>query len=185
MQTKDRKKMTTPWAFFFLMTALILLNAAVVHADNRECVSLDSLQGINRKLLASVKESYATNALLFCASTAPSQYMCSCPMFYACDEKPDPWGKNIGSCNCCSWYVILICITLVLLCLGSPIIFLSVLCRKKWYLFGFPPPLPLIVPRRGAITRVLAGSSIPSHLFEEFSRQNFADDEPHRIKREE
>lgn len=173
------------WKFSILISAFLLVQANCTYAVDEECVALNTLNGINSKLFALTDEVYPTNGLFFCSQVAPDQYQCDCPTFYACKDKPDPWGNSIGMCGCCAWYVPVIIITLVLLFLATPFILGSICCKSKWYLFGYPPPLPIIVPRRGAVTRVLTGPSIPPHLFTEFNIQHFADEEPHRVKREE
>lgn len=164
---------------------LLFLLANPANASTPQCINLNNLNGLNYNLFGLTKEVYTSNDLLFCAKNAPPQYKCSCPTMYACREKPDPWGKNIGSCRCCAWYVVVLIVVLVVLFLASPIILLTVFCKWKWYLTGYPPPLPLIVPRRGAMTRVPTGPSIPPHLFTEFHRRNFSEDEPQRSRRAE
>lgn len=167
----------------FVTFVFLVINP--VEASESKCLKLIDLNGVNFNLFGLTDVSFTTTDLLFCSPDAPSQFKCTCPSIYSCHKKPDPWGKNIGSCECCAWYIILIIVVLVILMMVPPAILLTVLCKKKWYLTGDPPALPLIVPRRGAMTRVPTGPSIPPHLFTEFHRHNFSEDEPQRLRRAE
>lgn len=141
-----------------------------------KCAQLAELfnYGVNRNLIASANYTYYLDSQYFCANTAPVQYHCKCSTSTTCRRKDDPWGRNIGVCQCCpSWMIA----CLVLLCLFFLIgIFCGVYvltCEGRWWCDGYVPPSTALMPRRGPAVACPPSRPLPDNLFRGYASADF------------
>ncbi|KAH9577310.1 hypothetical protein LSM04_002342 [Trypanosoma melophagium] len=143
------------------------------------CRTIGALRGINYRALLDSNESYYSNEEYFCAATAPAQYHCGCSFSNTCLQKNDPWGRNIGVCGCCPWWLtafFTFFAIFFLLSLAMGVYFWC--CRGRWWCDGYPPPVqPLMCRRRPAIVAP-AAAPLPPSLFRGYPAEAFVSDDP-------
>lgn len=158
---------------------LLLCACNPVSARAPMCIALNLLDGINYNLFSYTDSTYTNSSLYFCAKNSPLQYHCSCPLLYRCAKKPDPWGRDIGYCTCCAWYIIMLFTIIGILAALSVLMLLYfLLCSNKWWFDGFPLPLKIKIPRRGPIVPCPPGPVFPSNLFQGYRPSQFSDVTP-------
>lgn len=152
----------------------VVLTSHGVMAESMTCTNLGYQSDINLDLFSRTDTVYYTNRMYFCGENAPEQLRCTCPYQSACQPYPDPWGRNIGICRCCSAWIIYSsavfgCCILVML---AATLYAAVL-RGKWWLDGYPQPISWIFWRRGRVFPCPPDNPLPRQLFKGFDIAHF------------
>ncbi|CAJ1004839.1 hypothetical protein Q4I28_000154 [Leishmania naiffi] len=144
----------------------------------RQCAQLQDLRdyGVNLNLFA--PNTVYLNSEYFCSETAPAQYQCRCGFATTCKAKRDPWGRNIGVCDCCSSWMIA---CFIVLAIFSIISFLGAVyvvgCQGKWWCDGYVTPKASLMPRRGPTVSCPPSRPLPENLFRGYASVDFTNSE--------
>ncbi|KAG5468200.1 hypothetical protein LSCM1_02176 [Leishmania martiniquensis] len=143
-------------------------------AEGRQCSQLQDLRdyGVNLRLLTS--GTFYLNGEYFCAESAPAQYHCRCGVATKCKARHDPWGRDIGSCECCSpWMIgcfIVLGIFSVVCIFGAAYM---VRCQGRWWCDGYAAPKTSFMPRRGPAVSCPPSRPLPPNLFRGHATADF------------
>ena len=138
------------------------------------CPALKDVQQVSITAMTSAGYSVDGSGNYFCSDSAPASLQCSCSSSSICAAKADPWGRDIGMCTCCAqWVYVVLAVFCVLFGILMTIIAYGLCLRGKWWFDGFPPPITVQFPKRGAPTIAPAGASLPVHLFRGYRSQDF------------
>ncbi|GET92212.1 hypothetical protein, conserved [Leishmania tarentolae] len=147
-------------------------------ASPRQCAQLQDLQGYGVNLNLFLPDTVYLNGEYFCAESAPAQYRCRCGMATRCKKKLDPWGRNIGFCNCCSSWMIG---CFVLLGIFSAISIFGALyvigCQGKWWCNGYAILKMDFIPRCGPAVSCPPSQPVPQTLFRGYDPSDFTNTE--------
>ncbi|KAK7200818.1 Enriched in surface-labeled proteome protein 11 [Novymonas esmeraldas] len=147
-------------------------------AQLRECPQLQDLgdYGVNLNLFD--PNSVYLNGAYFCAKSAPAQYHCRCSVATTCKKMSDPWGRNIGSCDCCPPWMIVCFVVLgiffVICVLGAVYV---VTCQGRWWCDGYASPKASLMPRRGPAVSCPPTRPFPQNLFRGYTSSDFVNAE--------
>jgi len=116
----------------------------------------------------------SSDGMYFCSSNAPTQFKCTCGTAGVCNTLNDPWGRDIGSCECCPvWVWVILGIFGVLFVIAVVVIIYACCLRDKWWFDGFPRPIQPILPRRGPPVVAPVGMPLPRDLFRGYRISDF------------
>ncbi|EKF33507.1 hypothetical protein MOQ_002630 [Trypanosoma cruzi marinkellei] len=161
-------------AWHFLQSALVVLFFAKDVSALERCRPIETLKGINQEILALPSGRFYAGYEYFCSDDAPRQLHCQCGVDTICKNKTDAWGRNVGVCACCPWWMIVLFAILSVVAVAAISIALYVwCCRGKWWFDGYPPPVKAIMCRRGAATVVPATGPLPPNLFRGYRTSEF------------
>ncbi|KAG5491561.1 hypothetical protein JIQ42_01466 [Leishmania sp. Namibia] len=143
-------------------------------AQQRQCALLQDLSnyGVNLNLFA--PNTVYLNGEYFCAESAPAQYYCKCGVATNCKTKYDPWGRNIGSCECCSSWMISCFIVLGIfsaLCIFGAVYVVA--CQGRWWCDGYATLKASFMPRRGPAVSCPSSRPLPQNLFRGYAAADF------------
>ncbi|RNF24689.1 uncharacterized protein Tco025E_02369 [Trypanosoma conorhini] len=171
--------------YSFLVALVALFFSSVVSASDR-CRPIEKLRGINPNILALPNVTFFLGNEYFCAENAPRQFHCQCSVASVCTKQEDPWGRDIGVCSCCPWWMIILFVVLGAVMVASVSTVLYVwCCRGKWWWDGYPPPVKFVMCRRGPATVVPTTGPLPPNLFRGYRISDFvsgaAEPQPTRV----
>ena len=115
------------------------------------------------------------NNYYFCGPRAPRQFQCQCPVQFVCHPYMDPWGRDIGECDCCGgwlWLVVFVLGALVLIAFS--VCGYSFCIRGRWWMDGFPTPLQPLQPKRRPPVIAAATQPLPPNLFAGYRSTDFS-----------
>ncbi|ESL10309.1 hypothetical protein TRSC58_01961 [Trypanosoma rangeli SC58] len=159
---------------YYLFSALAVLFFSSTVLALELCRPIASLRGINPRILDMPTAPFYLDNEYFCADKAPLQFYCQCGVVSTCMKHEDPWGRNIGVCGCCPWWIIILFVLFCAVVVGSIITVLYVwFCRGKWWWDGYPPPIRFVMCRRGPATVVPATGPLPPNLFRGYRISDF------------
>lgn len=128
--------------------------------------------GVNLNLFSA--NNVYLNGEYFCADTAPAQYHCHCSVATACKKKSDPWGRNMGSCECCPpWMIacfVILGVFFIVCIMGS--LYVTV-CQGRWWCDGYATPKTSLMPRRGPAVSCPPTRPLPQNLFRGYVSADF------------
>lgn len=159
-------------SFAVVVAAFAVLCCCV--AANDECLALREMSHISRSESRAAGYQFDENGFYFCAATAPEQFRCDCSAAARCVAFQDPWGRDLGECVCCTWWVSMVfgfflIMTILALLFGA----YTCLCRNKWWCDGYPQAvMPRLPVRRNP---VVAPSTmpLPPNLFRGYRTSDF------------
>ncbi|KAG5493895.1 hypothetical protein JKF63_01727 [Porcisia hertigi] len=150
-------------------------------AELLQCAQIKDLENYGVNLHLFPPDTIYLKSEFFCAESAPNQYRCRCSPTTTCKSKLDPWGRNIGSCECCSPWVIT---CFVILCMIFVICILAAVyagkCQGEWWCDGYPIPRIPLMPRRGQAVSCPPSLPLPQNLFYGYPSTNFTNIETSR-----
>ncbi|KAG8345466.1 hypothetical protein ERJ75_001418800 [Trypanosoma vivax] len=168
------KHSTSIWSIVLLFTCGCVVQSAVASFGGR-CRPAGGLRGINLGLLWDSNEEFSPEDEYFCSETAPKQLRCTCGISTACQEKNDPWGRNIGVCGCCPAWLVVFFIFFTVVCIFTIVSSLYVFCcRGKWWFDGYPKAIQPAISRRGPAMLAPASAPLPPTLFRGYRASDFA-----------
>ncbi|CBZ30259.1 conserved hypothetical protein [Leishmania mexicana MHOM/GT/2001/U1103] len=192
------RRTTTTAALLFLLSAL-LFHRGPVDSNNgstdvkayrisrpvfaaatelRQCAQLQDLgnYGVNLNLFTT--QTVYLNGEYFCAESAPAQYRCRCGIATTCKPKLDPWGRNIGSCDCCSSWMIGCFVILGVFSVISIFVAVYVVgCQGKWWCDGYATLRTALIPRCGPAVSCPPSRPLPQNLFRGYASADFTNAE--------
>ncbi|AYU82465.1 hypothetical protein, conserved [Leishmania donovani] len=184
---------TTTAALLFLLSALLFHHCPVdssngstdvkayrvsrpvfAAAQLRQCAQLQDLgnYGVNLNLFA--PKTVYLNGEYFCAESAPAQYRCRCGVATTCKPMLDPWERDIGSCDCCSSWMIGCFVILGVFSAISVFGAVYVVgCQGKWWCDGYATLKTALIPRRGPAVSCPPSRPLPQNLFRGYASADF------------
>ncbi|RNF04651.1 hypothetical protein TraAM80_04946 [Trypanosoma rangeli] len=159
---------------YYLPGALAVLFFSNAVMAIERCRPIANLRGINPRILTMPTATFYLDNEYFCADKAPLQFYCQCGVVSICTKHEDPWGRDIGVCGCCPWWIIVLFILFGIVVVASVSTVLYVwFCRGKWWWDGYPPPIRFVMCRRGPSTVVPATGPLPPNLFRGYRISDF------------
>ena len=159
-----------------LLSSLLVApsSAQTQPGELEECVSLQEMDFYSRSELEELGYGLEPDQFYFCADSAPSQFRCKCSAANVCGTKRDPWGRDLGQCQCCAaWFWAVLMILLLAVVVGLIFCMYACCCRGAWWCDGHPAPVQPILPRRGAPMVIPASMPLPTSLFRGYRVTDF------------
>lgn len=137
------------------------------------CPQLQDLSGINYNLFTG--SVYYYNGEYFCSDEAPEQFRCKCGVASVCKTKADPWGANIGTCDCCpAWMLACFFLLAFLFFISACVAIYAIACQGKWWCDGYMMPAKSLIPRRApAVICPASSARLPENVFRSFPSTDF------------
>lgn len=107
----------------------------------------------------------------------PEALRCTCQVGDRCKDHYDPWGRNVGRCACCAWWVYFL--VAVGLAGFAWVAFAFVWLfgfSKHWLFFAWAKPLPRIRwPSKVGVVECPRGMAFPHNTFGQYNSADFVD----------